>query len=547
MRLLHQLCALSIVGRVTRSVSGATDGGTGVVGREQELSRLRELVTPPYPLSRVLLLLGDPGMGKTVLLAEAERAARSAGMRVLKAAGRESERDLAFAGLHQMLWPVLDRLSVLPARQAAALSGAFGLAADPVPADALLTGIGVLTLLAGLAEDAPLLVVIDDAQWLDQASLNALAFACRRLESEPIVILLGVRGQLVPAGFERDFAELPLTPLSAQAASRLLDAQPRPPRGRSRHQVLAQAAGNPLALIEFAKTIAADPGAARRWAAEPLPLTGRLTGLMAARFSGLPEPTRAALLLAAVADSPHLAAALPGLSADVLAPAEVAGLVRVEPSGPQFSHPLIRSAVYHAVPFAERAAAHRRIAAAVRDEPDRHAWHLAAATLDPDERVAALLEQSAARAQSRGGLAAAARAMERAAELSPAERDQARRVLAAASLAMLAGEADWVRDLSAKVLTLDSGPDSQIEARLSMGWGQVWSNRHVEALATLLAVAAEASPRLPVFAWEAIGLAGAVIHQTGLAAGRAQVLAALAALPPPPQDDPGCQPVPPTR
>ena len=111
-------------------------------------------------------------------------------------------------------------------------------------------------------------------------------------------------------------------------------------------------------------------------------------------------------------------------------------------------------------------------AAAVRDEPDRHAWHLAAATLDPDKRVAALLEQSAARAQSRGGLAAAARAMERAAELSPAERDQARRVLAAASLAMLAGEADWVRDLSAKVLTLDSGPDSQIEARLSMGWGR---------------------------------------------------------------------------
>lgn len=528
------------MGRVTRSVSGATGGGTGLVGREQELSRLRELVAPPYAQSRVLLLLGDPGMGKTVLLAEAERAARPAGMRVLTAAGRESERDLAFAGLHQLLWPVLDQLSALPARQAEALRGAFGLSAAPVPADALLTGIGVLTLLARLAEDAPLLVVVDDAQWVDQGSLNALAFAGRRLESEPIVILLGVRGQLVPAGFERDFAELPLTPLRAQAASRLLDAQPRPPRGRSRHQVLAQAAGNPLALIELSKTIAADPGAARRWAAEPLPLTGRLTGLMAARFDGLPGPTRAALLLAAVADSPDLdTAALPGLSADILVPAEVSGLIRVEPSGPQFSHPLIRSAVYHAVPFAERAAAHLRIAAAVRDEPDRHAWHLAAATLDPNEQVAALLEQSAARAQSRGGLAAAAHAMERAAELSPAEHDQARRTLAAAGLAMLAGEADWVRDLSAKVLTLDSGPDSRIEARLSMGWGQVWSNQHAEALATLLAVAAEASPRLPVFAWEAIGLAGAVIHQTGLAAGRAQVLAALAALPPPQQDDPG--------
>jgi DNA-binding CsgD family transcriptional regulator len=476
-------------------------------------------------------------MGKTALLAEAERTARLHGMRVLTAAGRESEQDLAFAGLHQLLWPALDRLTALPARQAAALGGAFGLSADPAPADALLTGIGVLTLLAGLAEEAPLLVIVDDAQWLDQGSLDALAFAARRLESEPIAVLLGARGQLPPAGFERDFSELALQPLRTQAATRLLDAQPRPPRGRARHQVLAQAAGNPMALIEFSKAIAADPGAARRWAAEPLLPTGRITGLMAARFDELPEPTRAALLLTAVADSPELvAAALPGLAVDVLVPAEMAGLIRVEPSGPRFSHPLNRSAVYHAVSFAERAAAHLQIAAAARSQPDRHAWHLAAATLEPDEQVAALLEQSATRAQRRGGLAAAARAMERAAELSPAEQDRVRRALAAARLAMLAGEADWVRDLSAKVLTLEPDPDSRIRARLSLGWGQVWSNRHADALATLLAVAAEAPARSPAMAWEAIGLAGAVIHQTGLDAGRAQVLAALATLPPPPDD-----------
>ncbi len=153
-----------------------TSTDTRLVGRDEELSRLRELVAPPYDRSRVLLILGDPGTGKTVLLAEAVRAARSAGMRVLAAAGRESEQDLAFAGLHQLLRPVLDRLAGLPARQADALRGALAISADPVPPDALLTGIALLTLLSGLSDDGPVLVAADDAQWLDRASLDALAF-----------------------------------------------------------------------------------------------------------------------------------------------------------------------------------------------------------------------------------------------------------------------------------------------------------------------------------------------------------------------------------
>src|SRR4029077_8176104 len=230
------------------------------------------LVAPP-PESRVMLLLGDPGVGKTVLLAEAAREARSAGMRGLAATGRESERDLAFAGLPQLLRPVLDRVAGLPARQAEALRGAFGLSEHPVPPDALLTGTAVLALLSALSDEGPLLVAADDAQWLDRASLDALAFAARRLESEELVLLVGARGNVPPAGFERDFPQLLLAPLSLPDAGRLLDAQPHPPRGRPREQVLAQAAGNPLALIELAKMIAVDPGAARRWAAEPLPLT----------------------------------------------------------------------------------------------------------------------------------------------------------------------------------------------------------------------------------------------------------------------------------
>ena len=229
----------------------------------------------------------------------------------------------------------------------------------------------------------------DDAQWLDRASLDALAFAARRLESEQLVLLVGARGNVPPAGFERDFPQLLLAPLSPPDAGRLLDAQPHPPRGRPREQVLAQAAGNPLALIELTKMIAADPDAGRRWAAEPIPLTGRLTAVMTARYAALPGTARAALLLAAAADSPDLAAAaVPGLSAGALAPAEAAGLIRLDTPGPQFTHPLVRSAVYHAAPFAERAAAHLKVADALRDQPDRYAWHLAAAALEPDEHVA---------------------------------------------------------------------------------------------------------------------------------------------------------------
>ena len=500
---------------------------TNVIGRREELSLLRELIAPPHKESHVLLLLGDPGLGKTVLLAEAAREARAAGMRVLATTGRESEQDLAFAGLHQLLRPVLDRVARLPARQAEALRGAFGLSDDPAPPDALLTGIAVLTLLSELSDEQPLLVAADDAHWLDRASLDALAFAARRLESEQLVLLAGARGNVPPAGFERDLPQLLLRPLTRPDAGLLLDAQPRPPHGRLREQVLVQAVGNPLALIELARVIATDPDAGRRWTAEPLPLTGRLTALMAAQYVTLPPAARSALLLAAAADSPDLTTAVTGLSAAALAPAEAVGLIRLDTQGPWFAHPLTRSAVYHAAPFAERAAAHRQVADALRDRPDRRAWHLAAAALEPDEHLAALLEDSAAQAQRRGGAAAAARALERAAELSPGEPDKARRLLAAAGLALSAGQADWVRELAGRVLTLTSDPDLRIAARLDIGWSLLWSNRNADAFDTLLSVVAEASPGLPAIAWQAAWMAATVAHQTGLPEVRAKARAAL--------------------
>src|SRR6266852_27949 len=314
-----------------------------IIGREAALATVRGLVDPVLRASRVLLVTGEAGMGKTLLLADAADRARLAGMRVLSVTGRESESRFAFAGLHQLLRPVLSSAAGLPGRQAQALLGALGLAADPVAPDPLLTGVAVLTLLSDLSERSPVLVVADDAHWLDRSSLDALAFVSSRLDAERVVLLLGARGQAPPSGFDRGFPELHLEPLSAADAGLLLDQQPRPPRGRARAPVLAQAAGNPMALIELAKVVADDPAASRRWAAEPLPLTDRLSAVMHSRFAALPEQTQAALLLAAVADGPDLRVAVShgaGPDARALAPAEKLGLVKVDRTGLQFSHPL---------------------------------------------------------------------------------------------------------------------------------------------------------------------------------------------------------------
>ena len=286
-----------------------------------------------------------------------------------------------------------------------------------------------------------------------------------------------------------------------------------------------------MALIELSRVIAADPSAGRRWAAEPLPPTERLAAIIAAEFDALPAAARDALLLAAVADTADLTAlGMPGLTADALAPSEAAGLIRVDTSGPHFNHPLVRSAIYHTVPFAERATAHRRIAETLRDQPDRYAWHLAAASLGPDEQVASLLEDTAAQAQRRGGTAAAARALERAAELSPREDDQARRLLAAAALAVPTGQADWVQELAARVLSVTADPELRSLARPRWGGGRAGSNRHAHALATRLWVAAEASASSAELAWDALGLAATVAYQTGARADRDAVVSAFGRL-----------------
>ena len=347
-----------------------------------------------------------------------------------------------------------------------------------------------------------------------------------RLDAERVVVLVGARGQAPPSGFDRGFGELRLEPLSAADAGLLLDGQPRPPHGQARAQVLAQAAGNPMALIELAKVIAADPAASRRWAAEPLPLTDRLNAVITSRFAALPGQAQAALLLAAVADGPDLGAAASrgaGPDARAFVPAEQLGLVRVDRTGLQFSHPLVRSAIYHSTPFAQRAAAHRQLAGTLHDQPDRRAWHLAAAALGPDEQVASLLEATANQAQQRGGAAAAALAMERAAELTPDPGDRARRLAAAASAAVPTGQADWVQDLAARALASTADPELRLTARHAAGWALAYSGQRTAALPALLSVAEEASDDLPYLAWDALSDAAIVFYHSGAPASRQAV------------------------
>jgi DNA-binding CsgD family transcriptional regulator len=268
------------------------------------------------------------------------------------------------------------------------------------------------------------------------------------------------------------------------------------------------------------------PAASKRWAAEPLPPGDRLTAVITSRLATLPERTHAALLLAAVADGPDLGAAagrVAGPDAQTIAPAERLGLVNLDRNGLQFSHPLVRSAVYHTAPFAQRAEAHRRFADALHDQPDRRAWQLTAAALNPDEHVAALLEATASQAQLRGGAAAAALAMERAAELSPDRSDRARRLTAAASIAVPTSQADWVQDLATRALAIAVDPKLRMTARRDAGWALAWSGKRGSALSALISVAEEASHDQPALAWDALTSAATVAYQSGLPAARTTV------------------------
>src|SRR4051794_26848420 len=383
--------------------------------------------------SGVLVLRGDPGVGKTALLEYAITSGSD--MRVLRAVGAEAEMELAFAAAHQLCMSVLDRLERLPGPQRDALATTFGLSAGGVP-DRFFVGLAVLGLLSEVAEKRPLLCVIDDAQWLDRASAQALALVARRMLAEPVVMLFAARE---PSNLLAGLPELVVGGLgNADARALLASVIPGRLDERITDELLAETRGNPLALLELPRGLSAAELAGGFGLPGALSLSGRIEERFLERLGRLPDDTKRLLLVAAaepLGDRLLLwsAAERLGITGPVLEPAGAGGVIEGDSRG-RFRHPLVRSAVYRAATPQERRQVHRALADATdaQVDPDRHAWHLAEAASGPDEDVAAELERAAGRAQARGGLAAAAAFLERAATLTPDPSRRAQRLLAAA-------------------------------------------------------------------------------------------------------------------
>ncbi|MGV9590223.1 AAA family ATPase [Streptomyces tendae] len=504
-------------GRARGDQRSTRDSAPAVVSRETEIAEIVRRVGVDRSHSDVLIITGEPGAGKSMLLDIAVDRARSSGRRVLRTVGSESETHLGFAGLYQMLRPVLGVMESLPSRQRSALRAVLGLDDCAETPDAALVGLAVLTSLSDLAETDPLLVVVDDAQWIDRGTLDVLSFVARRMDSEPITLLVGVRTAAALPGFDRGYERLEIGPLGIEAANRLLDQQPTPPTGRIRVRILEEAAGNPLALAELAR-VAAVRQLEGSSIEGPLPLTDRLKRIFAEHAADLPEPTRRTLLLLAAAgatDAPAASMGLPEADDKVLVPAEQAGLVRQEGPRVVFRNPLIRSAVYHAASFEERRQAHLDLAELLREEPDRRAWHLAAATLRPDQEVSAALQQTADRARRRGGYAAAAAALERAAELSPRGEDRARLLTKAAAAAVFTGQLGWVERLAAEVRASTDDPALTGEASLASGQLMAMGKHHTAAFTMLLRVAGEAAAARSPRVLDALAAAAVVRYYSG--------------------------------
>jgi DNA-binding CsgD family transcriptional regulator len=457
--------------------------------------------------SGALVVRGGPGVGKTVLLDYAAAAAGAvasgdaasdgvapgdaasdgvapgdvapgdvappdmAAVRVVRGGGVQSEAEVSFAGLHLLLGSALDRRSALPQPQRQALDAAFGLRRAG-SYDRFLIGLAVLSLLAGLAEDGPLLCLVDDAQWLDRASAEALVFAARRLGAEGIAIIFAARDHDAPFPTQ-GLPELRLGGLDAASAAALLAERggaELTPEARAR--ILAEARGNPLGLIELsAADLGVSPTTARPGPAAPA-LTDRLQTAFDGQARRLPEGTQTLLLAAAAEGSGDLGVVLEaaralGVGAADLGPAEQAGLVQIVDATVTFRHPLVRAAVYQGAVLSRRLAVHRALADALRGrgDADRRAWHLAAASTGPDEGVAAELERTAAKAMARSGYAAAAAAYQRAVELTGDPAAQAGRLTLAAAATVEIGEFDRARRLAARAAGQTSDPT--LQARLA--------------------------------------------------------------------------------
>jgi DNA-binding CsgD family transcriptional regulator len=415
--------------------------------------------------SRVLVVRGESGVGKTALLAYAIESASD--FRVVRAIGVESEMELAFAALHQLCAPMLDRLERLPGPQRDALGTAFGLRAGNAP-DRFLVGLAVLSLLSGVAEEQPLMCSVDDAQWLDRASAQALTFVARRLLAESVAVVFATRA---PSEEFKGLPELVVEGLGGGDARALLDSVLAGPLDDEvRERIVAETRGNPLALLELPRGLTSAELAGGFGLPDALPLSGRIEESFRRRLVGFPPETRRLLLVAAAepVGEPVLmwrAAERLGLGIDAAAPATAAGLCEFG-ARVRFRHPLVRSAVKRAASPDERRRVHAALAAATDPavDPDRRAWHRAEATPGPDEDVADELERSAGRAQARGGLGGAGAFFARGYELTLEPAQRAERALAAAHAKYEAGAPEAAVEL---LSAAEAGPLDELQrARL---------------------------------------------------------------------------------
>jgi DNA-binding CsgD family transcriptional regulator len=435
---------------------------TELVGREREAELLAQLVAGVAGgRSEALMIRGDVGVGKSALLDFAVGSA--SGFAVLRTQGVASESQIPFAGLQELFAPMTHLVSSLPSRQGEALRGALGMS-PPLPADPLAVLAATVGLVASAAKDAPLVVAVDDAHWLDPASGQALAFAARRLESDSVLLLLAARSNEPSAFDDIGLRELELLGLDEPAARQLLARRlGRPIVPEVADELVAIAAGNPLALLELPAELSDSQLTGRQPIAQPLRVRRAVQNAFAGRVRRLPERCQRALLLLAAdagGDPETVAAAmtLSGLGPNDVEPAEAIGLVEVGGGDIRFRHPLVRSAVYQGATPPDRRAAHTALAAALDERPDQRAWHLAAAAAGPTEDVAVELERAGGSAAARGGLVSAARAYERAAGLSTSQRERVRRLLAAGGYARASGQIAWAAELARTGRPIATGP-----------------------------------------------------------------------------------------
>lgn len=450
-----------------------------LLGRRTERATLEQVLAGAQDgKSGVVVVRGEAGIGKSALLEYARAAATTSGFRTESAAGVESETQFAFAGLHQLCAPLLDRAGALPAPQQTALGVAFGMHDGAAP-DRFLVGLATLHLLAEVAEEGPLLCLVEDAQWLDQASAQVLAFVARRLVAERIVLVFALRD---PTDRDiRSFSGLPefqLHGLGQKDAQSLLAAAVGAPLDDVvRDRIVAEARGNPLALLELPKSALPAQLAGGFELPNVLSVPRRVEDSFQQRSGSLPADTQLLLLVAAADPTGDVAllwqaAAQLGIAREMLAPAETAGLVEID-TRVRFRHPLVRSAVYAAATLPDQRRAHSVLAAVTdsRIDPDRRAWHRAQAALGTEEAAAAELENTAGRARARGGLAAAAAFMEQAAMLTPEPMRRATRALEAAQAKHDAGVPEAALDLLA---VAEAGPlDALQRARLQVLRAQI--------------------------------------------------------------------------